>query len=103
MCGFCRWRASTRCVICCPLDQWKHSISCFPTHGQNGVIIVAGGGSKSGGVTFEAELGINGTIRFNYQTLNTGRNNGANDLGASATSTTCCAPITATDPLRCGC
>ncbi len=42
--------------------------------------------SKSGGVTFEAELGINGSIRFNYQTLNTGRNNGANDLGASATA-----------------
>ena len=42
--------------------------------------------SHSGGVTFEAELGINGSIRFNYQTLNTGRNNGTNDLGASATA-----------------
>jgi hypothetical protein len=42
--------------------------------------------SHSGGLTFEAELGINGSIRFNYQTLSTGRNNGANDLGASATA-----------------
>ena len=39
--------------------------------------------SHSGGVTFEAELGINGSIRFNYQTLNTGRNSGTNDLGAT--------------------
>ena len=42
------------------------------------------GGAK-GGLTFEAVLFANGDIRFNYQSLATGRNGGANDLGKSAT------------------
>ena len=40
---------------------------------------------RSGGLYFEAVLGADGSIAFNYQSLSTGRNNGTNDLGASAT------------------
>src|SRR5262249_10241697 len=40
----------------------------------------------AGGLTFQAVLGIDGSIRFNYQSLSTGHNGGAHDLGISATS-----------------
>ena len=42
--------------------------------------------SRLGGLTFEAVLGIDGSIRFNYQSLSTGRNSGVHDLGVSATA-----------------
>jgi hypothetical protein len=44
----------------------------------------AKGGAK-GGLTFQAVLFADGSIRFNYQSLATGKNGGANDLGKSAT------------------
>ncbi len=39
-----------------------------------------------GGVTFEAVLGADGSIQFNYKSLSTGRNGGLSDLGKSATA-----------------
>jgi hypothetical protein len=42
-------------------------------------------GTRNGGLTFEAVLGLDGSVRFNYLSLATGNNGGANDLGASAT------------------
>jgi hypothetical protein len=41
--------------------------------------------TRTGGLTFEAILGANGSIRFNYQSLANGHNSGANDNGVSAT------------------
>jgi len=38
----------------------------------------------SGGLTFEAQLYANGSIRFNYKSLSTGHNSGSYDLGRSA-------------------
>jgi predicted outer membrane repeat protein len=40
--------------------------------------------AESGGLTFQAVLGIDGSIRLNYQSLTTGRNSGSADEGASA-------------------
>ncbi len=42
--------------------------------------------SHSGGVTFEAELGINGSIRFNYQTPEHGPQQRDKRFGSSATA-----------------
>ena len=39
---------------------------------------------RLGGLTFEAVLNIDGSIRFNYQSLATGYNGGTHDLGTSA-------------------
>ena len=41
---------------------------------------------QSGGLTFQVVLNPDGTFRFNYTRLNTGRNGGTHDNGASATS-----------------
>ncbi len=38
----------------------------------------------SGGLTFEAQLYANGSIRFNYKSLSTGHNSGSYDLGRTA-------------------
>ena len=46
----------------------------------------AGDAPQAGGLTFQAVLGIDGSIRFNYQSLSTGNNGGAHDLGISATA-----------------
>ena len=40
---------------------------------------------RAGGVTLEAVLNLDGSMRFNYKTLLTGNNNGTNDGGVSAT------------------
>jgi hypothetical protein len=42
--------------------------------------------SALGGLTFEAELGADGSIRLNYQSLATGRDSGSHDFGISATA-----------------
>ena len=39
----------------------------------------------SGGLTFEVQLGVNGSIRLNFKSLETGNNGGYDDLGATAT------------------
>jgi hypothetical protein len=41
--------------------------------------------TRTGGLTFEAVLGVDGSVRFNYQSIATGHNNGLHDLGAHAT------------------
>ena len=42
--------------------------------------------TRSGGLTFEAVLNIDGSVRFNYQSLATSHNGGTHDLGISATT-----------------
>lgn len=48
-------------------------------------ISYAADSTKNGGLTFEAILSPDGSIKFNYKTLSTGRNGGLSDEGKSAT------------------